>query len=220
MIRAALEARCLAFLQQQLDDDPAHDLSHVKRVVNNTLYLTDIEAANESITLAAAWLHDCVPVPKDSPDRSRASRLAADAAVAFLAGTEFPQRWLEAVHHAIEAHSFSAGIDPRTLEACIVQDADRLEALGAIGIARCLMTGARMGTSLYAEDDPFCAGRAPDDRRYTLDHFYQKLFTLPDTMRTRAGRQEARRRVAYMQQFLEQLAGEIGADGGIGPATG
>ncbi len=113
------------------------------------------------------------------------------------------------MHHAIEAHSFSAGIPPRTLEARIVQDADRLEALGAIGIARCLLTGGTMRTPLYDPDDPFCDRREPDDRSYTLDHFYCKLFKLPGTMQTAAGREEARRRVDYMQGFLAELAGEI-----------
>lgn len=190
--------------------DPAHDITHVKRVVNNVLYITDIESANLDIALPAAWLHDCVSVPKDSELRAQSSRLAADAAVQFLREAGYPGQWLEAVHHAIEAHSFSAGVPPRTLEARVVQDADRLEALGAIGIARCLLTGGAMGTPLYDPDDPFCEKREPDDRRYTLDHFYCKLLRLPDTMQTRAGRAEAQRRARYMRDFLQRLEGEIG----------
>jgi uncharacterized protein len=205
----ALQEACLAFLGENLGNDPAHDVSHVRRVVNNTLYLTDLERANELVTIPAAWLHDCVTVAKDSPQRSQASQLAAATAVQFLEGIDFPPRLLPDVHHAIEAHSFSAGIPPRTPEARIVQDADRLEALGAIGIARCLLTGGTMGTPLYDHDDPFCDRREPDDRRYTLDHFYCKLFKLPETMQTSAGREEARRRVDYMREFLAELAGEI-----------
>jgi uncharacterized protein len=204
-----LQEACLDFLRKNLESDPAHDVSHVRRVVNNTLHLTDFEGANTLITIPAAWLHDCVTVAKDSPMRSRASRLAADAAVRFLEGLDYPSRLLPDVHHAIEAHSFSAGIPTRTLEAKIVQDADRLEALGAIGIARCLLTGGAMGTPLYDHGDPFCDRRQPDDRQYTLDHFYCKLFKLPETMQTAAGREEARRRVAYMRDFLAELAGEI-----------
>lgn len=205
-----LQRHCLSFLRERMAGDPAHDITHVKRVVNNALYLTEIESANLDVTLPAAWLHDCVTVPKNSDLRAQSSRLAAEAAVQFLAEAGYPGQWLEAIHHAIEAHSFSAGVPTRTLEAQVVQDADRLEALGAIGIARCLLTGGAMGTPLYDPDDPFCEGREPDDRRYTLDHFYCKLLRLPDTMQTRAGRAEAKRRVRYMQDFLQRLAGEIG----------
>lgn len=204
-----LQSQCQDFLQSRLAADPAHDLTHVIRVVNNTCYLTDLSDANSMVTLPAAWLHDCVSVAKDSPQRAQASRLAADQAIEFLKGIGYAQAWLEPVHHAIEAHSFSAGVAPRTLEAKIVQDADRLEALGAIGIARCLLTGGAMGTPLYEPTDPFCADREPDDRRFTLDHFYCKLFQLPDSMQTEAGRKEALRRVEYMRGFLGQLADEI-----------
>ena len=211
MSLSALEIACMEFLSGRMETDPAHDLSHVRRVVNNTRYLTDIESANTMISIPSAWLHDCVTVPKDSPQRSAASKLAADDAVLFLRSLDYPAQWLDEVHHAIEAHSFSANVAPRTLEAKIVQDADRLEALGAIGIARCVLTGGSMGTPLYDPDDPFCDHRPPDDKRFTVDHFYTKLFRLPATMQTDAGRAEAQRRVEYMQEFLARLAEEIGA---------
>jgi uncharacterized protein len=204
-----LQRRCLEFLSERMAADPAHDLSHVRRVVSNTLALSHTEQAELSITLPAAWLHDCVSVPKDSDQRSQASRLAAREAVRFLETIDYPAAKLEPIAHAIEAHSFSAGIAPRTLEARIVQDADRLEALGAIGIARCLLTGGAMGTALYETDDPFSENREPDDRRYTIDHFYCKLFKLPETMQTEAGRAEAQRRADYMREFLERLREEI-----------
>ena len=204
-----LQASCLEFLSGSMASDPAHDISHVRRVVKNVMYLTDIEQSNSMITVAAAWLHDCVSVAKDSPQRKIASRLAARKAVEFLVGINYPEKWLDAVYHAIEAHSFSANIEVRTLEARIVQDADRLEALGAIGIARCMLTGGSMGTRLYQPDDPFCEHRKPDDRQFTLDHFYCKLFKLAETMQTDAGRAEADRRIKYMQGFMEQLSGEI-----------
>lgn len=206
---SSLHQICEEFVSKRMSADPAHDLLHVRRVVKNTLYLTDIEQSNSMITVAAAWLHDCVSVAKDSELRAQASRLAARDATQFLSGTTYPSDWLADVHHAIEAHSFSANIPTRTLEAEIVQDADRLEALGAIGIARCLLTGGSMGTRLYNPDDPFCDHREPDDRRFSIDHFYQKLFTLPNTMKTNAGRREAHRRVDYMRAFLDQFKGEI-----------
>jgi uncharacterized protein len=205
----SLQENCFDFVRQRMDGDPAHDISHVRRVVKNTLYLTDIEKSNALITVPSAWLHDCVSVAKDSPLRDQASRLAAQEAAKFLAGTDYPAELIDEVYHAIETHSFSAGLPPRTLEARIVQDADRLEALGAIGIARCLLTGGSLGTRLYDPSDPFCDDREPDDRQFTLDHFYNKLFKLPDTMQTQAGRDEAHRRADYMRAYLEQFRDEI-----------
>jgi len=205
-----LQVACLDYLAQNMLGDPAHDISHVQRVVQNTRRLTDAEHGQTAVTLPAAWLHDCVSVAKDSPQRKLASKLAADQAISFLESLQYPPRLLPWIHHAIEAHSFSANIETATLEARIVQDADRLEALGAIGIARCFLTGGNMGTPLYEPADPFARRRTPDDRRFTVDHFYCKLLGLVDTMKTDAGRAEAIRRSEYMQGFLEQLGLEIG----------
>jgi uncharacterized protein len=190
--------------------DPAHDIQHIKRVVRNARYLTDIESVDSLISIPAAWLHDCVQVAKDSSERSIASRLAATEARRFLASLNYPEDRLDEVVHAVEAHSYSAGIEPRTREAAVVQDADRLDALGAVGVARCLLTGGALGSALYHPNDPFCADREPDDKAWMVDHFYAKLFRLPATMRTEAGRREAERRVAVMERWLEALGQEIG----------
>jgi uncharacterized protein len=150
-----------------------------------------------------------VPVAKDSALRAQGSRLAAEAATGFLATISFPDELQGDVYHAIEAHSFSAGIEPRTAEARVVQDADRLDSLGAIGIARCLLVGGRLDRPLCAVDDPFCDEREPDDGKYTIDHFYAKLLKLPATMQTEAGRAEAERRAALMRRYLDDLRAEI-----------
>jgi uncharacterized protein len=206
-----VQDQCRSYLAETMSGDPAHDISHIKRVVQNTLRLTETEGGQLEVTLPAAWLHDCITVAKDSPLRKQASRLAADEAVRFLQSIDYPADLLPQVHHAIAAHSFSARIPTETLEASIVQDADRLEAIGAIGIARCFLTGGAMGTPLYEPSDPFSHERELDDKSYTLDHFYVKLFKLVDTMQTDAGRAEAIRRTDYMQDFLQRLAVEIGA---------
>jgi uncharacterized protein len=205
-----LQSRCLVYLCEVMDGDPAHDITHVKRVVQNTLRLTQSEQGNAAVTIPAAWLHDCVSVAKDSPLRKQASKLAAKEAVRFLKSIDYPTELLDPIYHAIEAHSFSANIETETLEARIVQDADRLEAIGAIGIARCFLTGGSMGTPLYESADPFANDRELDDRSYTLDHFYCKLMGLAATMKTDAGKAEALKRTDYMQDFLQQLATEIG----------
>jgi len=204
-----LQEQCINFLSEFDPADAAHDLSHVKRIVKNVIYLTDIEEANSLVTLTSAWLHDCVAVAKDSPMRSQGSRMAAEAATQFLAGIDYPEELLPEVFHAIEAHSYTANIPTRTLEAAVVQDADRLDSLGAIGIARCLLVGGRLNRPLISDNDPFCDDRKPDDGRYTIDHFYTKLFNLPATMKTRAGRDEAQRRSVLMQRYLDDLRKEI-----------
>lgn len=205
-----LEVQCEEFVATRTAADPAHDISHIKRVVNNARYLTNIESANKLVTVPSAWLHDCVQVPKDNPDRTRVSRLAAAEACRFLGETGYPCELLPEVRHAVEAHSFSAAIPVRTKEAGIVQDADRLDALGSIGIARCLLTGGALGSEICHPDDPFCEYREPDDRAYMVDHFYAKLFKLPATMQTRAGKAEAERRVNMMKAFLAELGREVG----------
>ncbi len=189
--------------------DAAHDINHIKRVVKNVIYLTDIEECNSLITLPSAWLHDCIAVAKDSPLRAQGSKLAAGAATKFLAANAYPEELLPEVFHAIEAHSYTANIPTRTLEAAVVQDADRLDSLGAIGIARCLLVGGRLNHSLYNNEDPFWDERDPEDRQFTIDHFYAKLFKLPATMKTNAGREEAQRRADLMQRDLDDLRKEI-----------
>jgi len=205
-----LQELCLDYLGDVMAADPAHDITHVRRVVQNTLLLTEVENGNPAISVPAAWLHDCVSVAKDSPLRKQASKLAAEEAVRFLESIQYPADLLAQIYHAIEAHSFSANIPAETLEARIVQDADRLEAVGAIGIARCFLTGGSMGTPLYEPSDPFAENRELNDRSYTLDHFYCKLLGLAQTMQTGAGKAEALKRTDYMKAFLQQLGSEIG----------
>ncbi|HQF55246.1 MAG TPA: HD domain-containing protein [Fibrobacteria bacterium] len=209
--RSRWEARFVAFLERDgAFGDAAHDLEHVRRVVRTAMSLAVPEGADPDIVFAAAWLHDCVAVPKDSPDRSKASRFAAAAASEFLAAAGWESRQIPFIHHAIEAHSFSAGIEPITPDARVVQDADRLDALGAHGLARCIATGASMGTGLVHPTDPWAVNRALDDVKWSVDHFFAKLFKLPAMMRTAAGRAEADRRSEVLKVFLRELARERG----------
>jgi uncharacterized protein len=189
--------------------DPAHDLAHVRRVVVNAKALAAREGARLEVVVPAAWLHDCVIVPKDSLARPRASALAAAVARGFLGSIDYPAELVPQVEHAIEAHSFSAGVPPRTLEARVVQDADRLDALGAIGPARCLMLGATMERALYEEREPVPRDRAPDDSRFVLDHLFTKLLRLEEAMATASGRAEARVRSEFLRHFVEQFEREI-----------
>ena len=209
-IESAWPALFLKLLDQHSISDSAHDPSHIHRVVTNARRLTTAEGADWSVVMPAAWLHDCVIVPKSSPNRRQASIIAARQAVAWLEQHQWPHGSLDEIAHAIEAHSFSAGIVPRTIEAKVVQDADRLDALGAVGLARTLMLGGELRREFYAAADPFCEARAPDDSVYTLDHLYAKLLTLEGTMQTSSGKAAARQRTEFLRGFLDQLRDEIG----------
>jgi uncharacterized protein len=210
-LRRDWEPRFRRFVAEQPGADPGHGPVHLERVVATALRLAAEEGARAEIVLPAAWLHDCVHVAKDSPERRRASQLAAAHASRFLEAEGYPPDCLPDIRHAIEAHSYSAGIAPRTLEAQVVQDADRLDALGAVGIARCIAVGTALGRPLYQPDDPFCRSRAPDDGGASVDHFFSKLLKLAGTMQTPAGRREAERRTAFVRAFLAQLESEIPA---------
>ncbi len=204
-----LEERCAAYLNVQMTADSAHDMQHIERVVLMARRLAAAEGADLAVVLPAAWLHDCVTLPKNAPNRHEASRLAAAEAVRFLQGIAYPTEHLDSIAHAIIAHSFSADVTPTTLEAKVVQDADRLDAIGAIGVARCLLVGGALERPLYHPGDPFCKRREPDDLAYTIDHFYRKLLKIGQTLHTQAARTEAAQRSAFMQTFLDQLAKEV-----------
>lgn len=209
-IESPFEKQLSAWIAAQPTADSAHDPEHIRRVVTNArALLAHHPEADAEIVIAAAWLHDCVAVAKDSPHRKQASALAAKAATEYLQTTHFPAHKCAAVAHAIEAHSFSASIEPKTLEAQIVQDADRLDALGAIGMARCFAVSGGLNRPLYNPVDPFCEHRAPNDADFALDHFFAKLFRIIDTLRTPAGRAEGQRRRAAMEHYLQALRREI-----------
>jgi uncharacterized protein len=203
------QALFIKLLDEHTLQDAAHDKQHLHRVAANARRLTTAEGADWEIVMPAAWLHDCVIIPKSSPERSRASRLAAEQAVQWLEQSAWPHGKLDEISHAIAAHSFSAGIAPLTLEARVLQDADRLDALGAVGLARTLMLGAEMKREFYHPEDPFCLSRSADDSVYTLDHLYCKLLKLEATMQTDSGKQEARQRSEFLQLFLRQMSEEL-----------
>lgn len=188
--------------------DPAHDLGHIRRVWANCQAIDagEDERADHGVLCAAAYLHDIVNLPKDDPDRARASRRSAARARQLLAGTALD---LDAVAHAIAAHSFSAGIAPASQEARVLRDADRLDSLGAIGVARCFAVSGALGRALFDPDDPAADRRALNDAAWALDHFETKLFGLAATMATATGARLAAARLATMRAFRDQLLAEI-----------
>lgn len=181
------------------------------RVWTNVCAIRDTEGGDHQILLAATLLHDCVSVEKNSPFRSSASRLAAAKATELLAEMGWDEERTQAVAHAIEAHSYSADITPTSLEAKILQDADRLDALGMVGVARLFYVAGRMGSNLYDPADPQAQQRDLQDKRFAVDHFKTKIFTLADGFKTPTGRHLAQIRHARAQRFLAEFMEEIGA---------
>lgn len=189
--------------------DSAHDIAHIERVVKNAQRYARAEKANIELVTTAAWLHDCVSLPKDSPHRAKASQLAAEKAGKFLQEIGKDDHFIIAVQHAIAAHSYSANILANSVEAKIVQDADRIDALGAVGMARCFMVGGALERRLYDSTDPFCQQREPDDTTFCIDHFFIKLFNIAESLHTQAAKVDAKERVLFMKNFLHQLGVEL-----------
>jgi uncharacterized protein len=191
------------------DEDGAHDLSHIGRVWRNAKLIHREEGGDLEVLAAAVLLHDCVQVAKDSPLRSKASLLAANEARVRLEALGWEASRIDTVAYAIESHSFSAGVAPTSIEGCILQDADRLDAIGLSGIARCFYTAGRMGSRLYDLADPGAEARPLDDGRNALDHFPKKLLTLEGSFKTRKGQELARERHRRLDEFYRAMLAEV-----------
>jgi uncharacterized protein len=189
--------------------DPAHDLQHVLRVSETARMLAFAEGAGVEIAVAAALCHELFNYPKDHPDSIRSGEVCAEHAGTLLAALAWPAPMIEAICACVRTHGFAAGVRGASLEARILQDADRLDAIGAIGIARCFATCTRMGLPFYDPVDPFCQDRPPDDHAWGIDHFYRKLLHIADELHTVSAKAIAGERMAFMQAFLAQLGREI-----------
>lgn len=205
----AVLATLLCEARSRDDGDLTHDTAHLRRVALWTLRLGG-SAVDSREAVAAALLHDAVNPPKDSPERRFASERSAELARVRLPELGFSAEAVDRISDAVRDHSFSRGAVPQTALGCALQDADRLEALGAIGLLRCVSTGVRMGGAWFDGQDPWAQHRPLDDAAFSLDHFATKLLKLPATMRTDAGRAEAEQRAAFLWAFMVQLGHELG----------
>lgn len=189
--------------------DPAHDWAHVGRVAATAKKLCENLDLNIECVLAGVYCHDIVNLPKDHPDRKNASTLAADEATPLLKQAGFVTHEIELIRKTIIEHSFSKGLKPSCIESAIVQDSDRLDALGAIGILRCAAVNTQMKSRFYDPFDPLAENRELDDKTFMIDHYYVKLFKLPELMNTPQGKAEANKRVEFMKTFLKEMMTEI-----------
>jgi len=196
-------------VKKRMENDSAHDFEHTMRVYKNAQKICKKEKANEKLVLSAALLHDIVSYPK-SDKRSKTSSIeSAKKSKKILEKLNFSKEEITIILGAILDHSFSPNKIPKTIEGKILQDADRLDALGAIGIARVFATGGSLKRPFYNIDDPFCKRRIPDDHTWTVDHFFAKLFKLESLMNTKSGKAEAKKRTRILKEFLNQLKREI-----------
>ena len=196
-------------VKQRMKNDSAHDFEHIMRVYKNAQKICKQERANEKLVLSAALLHDIVSYPK-SDKRSKLSSIeSSKKSKQILKNYDFSPEEITIISDAIRDHSFSQNKIPQTLEGKILQDADRLDALGAIGIARVFATGGSLKRPFYNIEDPFCKSRTPDDKIWTIDHFFQKLLTLESLMNTKSGKTEAKKRTKILKDYLKQLKQEL-----------
>lgn len=186
-------------------DDASHDIGHLQRVSTLSMQFAKAESGNELIVYAAGMLHDIVNLPKNDPESHKSSFLASVRAKELLISWRFPNELIPNVCHAIHAHSFTANIEPQTIEAKCLQDADRMEALGAFGLMRTFYVSGKLGTQILDEEDPAGNHRKIDDKTFALDHFVKKLFTLSETMKTENGAKTAKSLTIFLRDYRNGL---------------
>ena len=192
-----------------VNGDPGHDLEHIKRVMGTCYAIGKKENVDVEILLAGALLHDLVNLPKNHPERLQASEMAAYKSKGLLQQANYSAGEIDRVLTVVIEHSYSLAKKASSRESAILQDADKLDAIGAIGIMRAVSCGYALGSSYYNAEDLFAQNRTLDDKSYTIDHFFTKLLKLPGLMNTETAKAEARQRVEFMEKFLQQLAQEV-----------
>ena len=188
---------------------PAHDWHHVERVVTNAECLAEAYPnVDTEIVSISALFHDIGRAKEDDGEIEDHAEWGAEESARILREHGAPGDVIDAVGHCIRAHRYSNRIEPETLEAKIVSDADNLDALGAVGIARCFTYGGELGSpihdpSLGPDDDPTDAGETQ------FNHLHKKLLDLPDRMYTDAGRELAEARTQFIEEFAHRFETEV-----------
>jgi uncharacterized protein len=178
-------------------DTTGHDWWHIVRVRKTALDIQETEGGDAFVIELAALLHDISDHKFNGGDHNKGSNLAQQ----FLLEMGMSADIAEHVGRIIERISYSSNNGPmETLEGKIVQDADRIDALGAIGIARCFATSCKLGQVIFNPDDP--------KGKHAIGHFYEKLLRLKEKMNTATGREIAEERHVFLTNFLEQFLRE------------
>lgn len=196
-------------IQLKMSNDSAHDFDHIMRVYKNAQKICKKEKTDEKLVLSAVLLHDVISYPKSDKRSKLSSFKSSEASKQILKNYDFTEGEIQIISDAIRDHSFSQNKTPKTIEGKILQDADRLDAIGAIGIARVFAVAGSEKRPFFSIDDPFCKKRAPDDQKWALDHFYKKLMLLESLMNTKSGKIEAKKRTKVLKYFLSELKKEL-----------
>ena len=200
----------LAYAKARPILDPAHDFSHSERVLVNAQKIQAKEGGDLEVLSIAAAFHDLGNLPKDHPEAKKSAYLSAEIARKYLSEKGWEDERIRLVEDCIVCHSFSLGEEPKSHEARVFQDADRLESLGAFGIARTFMIGGRIAEALFHPTDPwFETDRPLEDKRYTIDHYFKKVLKLESLFKTETGKEFARKRTEFIEQFLVQMRSEM-----------
>lgn len=211
--KGELVARVSAWAKERLEAaDAAHDWFHVERVLNTARTLGAAEGADIELVELGALLHDVVDYKMGEEENTRAEVRE------FLEGLGLELERIERIFETITGISFRdtiSGDEELTLEQRVVQDADRLDAIGAVGIARAFAFGGKHGRPIFDPRSNSQTISTREDylsnRASTLEHFDQKLLLLRDRMKTKAGRELANERHQFMLDFLSQFRKEVGA---------
>ncbi|NJE62313.1 HD domain-containing protein [Thermococcus sp. 21S7] len=185
--------RTRVYARHFFEREGTHGFSHVERVLNLCMHIGREEGADLEVLALAALLHD-IARPLESSGRVEDHAVeGARIARQYLRSFGYAEDKIEAVAHAIEAHRFSRGPEPQTLEAKILSDADKLDAIGAVGIARVFMYSGEHGRDIDA----------------SLRHFEEKILRLKDLMYTETARRMAEERHRFTEGFIERIRREI-----------
>lgn len=205
-----IEQKLIKIMQgRQTKTDPSHDFHHVYRVFKLAQEIGKKEKADFDILVPAALFHDIIVYRKDNPKSKNETNESAEYAKNILKKIkDYPQNKIEQVVICIKQCSFSKGIKPDLLESKILQDADRLEATGAISIMRTFSSGGQMNRPFYDSTDPFCK-KGNIAFRSGLDLFYRRLLIVEKGMHTKMAKKIAKRRTLFLKFFLAEFKIEL-----------
>jgi uncharacterized protein len=188
-----------------------HDRYHVERVYNLAIRIAQEEKADIDTVKAAVLLHDIARAMEDEGTISDHASEGARMARKILNEANFPKQKIPNAIHCIETHRFRKRLTPKTLEAKIVQDADRLDIIGAIGIARVFTRSGWSNTPIH---DPTIPPKEKYDGKSetAVNHIHEKLLKIKNTINTKTAKKIAEERHRYVEQFLERLLKEWKAE--------
>ena len=192
-----------------VQNDPSHDFAHIMRVYKNAEKICKTESVNKKLVLISVLLHDIVKKSHSKKSSKSSADLSAEKSLDILRKLNIPKLEIDIITEAIRNHSFTKKKISKSIEGKILQDADRLDAIGAIGIARVFSVSGAKNRQFYEPNDPFLKNRKADDGKWALDHFFKKLFLLEHMMNTKTGKIEAKKRTNVLKSYLTSLKKEI-----------